>query len=296
MTVVALFPIGETRQLGECLGHITEMEIWEAVVVGAVQGLAEFLPISSSGHIVLTQFLLGMRPFPDGQESDVVLEVILHVGTLLSVLVYFWKTLWGLTRSLWTKEMVEERKWIALLALATVPAVILVLTPLGDLFESAYENPVLVSGLLLVTGSLLLAPKVIKAKSKELTWKSALVMGIGQAFAILPGISRSGSTITAGLLGGVEPKKAAEFAFLMSIPAIAGAVVFKLDEMKEKFAGEDVAAYGAGALAAFLVGLFAVFVVMEAVKRGKFAYFAYYCFAAGVAGMIWFGLINTGWK
>ena len=272
------------------------MEIWEAIVVGIVQGLAEFLPISSSGHIVLTQFLLGIRPFPEGQEADVVLEVILHVGTLFSVLVYFWRTLWRLTKSLWTKEMVEERKWIGFLALATLPAVVLVLTPLGDLFESAYQNPVLVSGLLLVTGSLLLAPKFIKTKSRDLTWRSSLVMGIGQAFAILPGISRSGSTITAGLLGGVEPKKAAEFAFLMSIPAIAGAVVFKLEEMKDKFVGEQVAAYGAGAVAAFLVGLFAVFVVMEAVKRGKFVYFAYYCFVAGVVGMIWFGFVNTGWK
>ncbi|GHC61224.1 undecaprenyl-diphosphate phosphatase [Roseibacillus persicicus] len=272
------------------------MEIWEAIVVGVVQGLAEFLPISSSGHIVLTQFLLGMRPFPEGQDADVVFEVILHVGTLLSVLVYFWKKLWRMTQSLWTKSMVDERKWIGFLALATLPAVVLVLTPLGDVFESAYENPFFVSGLLLITGALLLAPKVIKAKQRELSWKSALVMGVGQAFAILPGISRSGSTITAGLLGGVEPKKAAEFAFLMSIPAIAGAVVFKLDEVKEKFSGEDMPAYFSGAVAAFLVGLFAVYVVMKAIQRGKFQYFAYYCFVAGVLGMIWFGFVNTGWK
>ncbi|MGE9266759.1 MAG: undecaprenyl-diphosphate phosphatase [Verrucomicrobiales bacterium] len=265
------------------------MEIWKAIVVGVVQGLAEFLPISSSGHIVLTQFLLGMRPFPEGQEGDVVLEVVLHVGTLLSVVVYFWPRLWRMLKSLWTKDLAEERKWIGLLALATLPAVVLVLTPLGDLFESAYDNPVLVSGLLIVTGALLLAPRVIKARSRDLGWRSALVMGLGQAFAILPGISRSGSTITAGLLGGVEPKKAAEFAFLMSIPAIAGAVVFKLDEVKEKFQGADVMAYGAGTLAAFLVGLFAVYVVMAAIQRGKFSYFAYYCFAAGVVGMIYFG-------
>ncbi|MEM9081468.1 MAG: undecaprenyl-diphosphate phosphatase [Verrucomicrobiota bacterium] len=265
------------------------MEIWKAIVVGVVQGLAEFLPISSSGHIVLTQFLLGIK------ESGILFEVVLHVGTLLSVLCYFWRKLWALTQSLWTKEMEEERRWILYLALATVPAVVLVLTPLGDVFESAYENPVLVSGLLLVTGALLLAPKVIKAKSRELTWKGALVMGIGQAFAILPGISRSGSTITAGLLGGIEPKKAAEFAFLMSLPAIAGAVVKERDSFAE-MSGELVMPYVLGAGAAFLSGLFAVFVVMEAVKRGKFAYFAYYCFAAGILGMIWFGLVSTGWK
>lgn len=265
------------------------MEIWEAIVVGIVQGLAEFLPISSSGHIVLTQFLLGV------QSEGILFEVILHVGTLLSVLVYFRKKLWRLTQSLWTKEMVEERQWILFLGLATLPAVILVLTPLGDLFESAYDNPVLVSGLLLVTGSLLLAPKVIKAKSKELTWKTALFMGIGQAFAILPGISRSGSTITAGLLSGVKPEKAAEFAFLMSIPAIAGAVV-KEKEAFDKLSNDLLTAYLLGAVAAFLSGLFAVYLVLAAIRRGKFEYFAYYCFAAGVVGMIWFGLVNTGWR
>lgn len=265
------------------------MEIWEAIVVGIVQGLAEFLPISSSGHIVLTQFLLGV------QSEGILFEVILHVGTLLSVLVYFRKKLWRLTQSLWTKEMVEERQWILFLGLATLPAVILVLTPLGDLFESAYDNPVLVSGLLLVTGSLLLAPKVIQAKSKELTWKTALFMGIGQAFAILPGISRSGSTITAGLLSGVKPEKAAEFAFLMSIPAIAGAVV-KEKEAFDKLSNDLLTAYLLGAAAAFLSGLFAVYLVLAAIRRGKFEYFAYYCFAAGVVGMIWFGLVNTGWR
>ena len=280
------------------------MEIWEAIVVGVVQGLAEFLPISSSGHIVLTQFLLGTRPFPEGEEADVVFEVVLHVGTLLSVLVYFWKRLWKLTQSLWTKDFAEERKWIGLLALATVPAVVLVIAPvkfvanpetgesekvtLGDIFERAYENPILVSGLLLVTGALLLAPKVIKTKERPLGWKGALAMGIGQAFAILPGISRSGSSITAGLLAGVTPKTAAEFSFLMSIPAIAGAVVFKLDEFKERFTSELLGPYIAGTVAAFLVGLFAVAVVMAAIKRGKFQYFAYYCFVAGIVGMIYF--------
>lgn len=265
------------------------MKIWEAVVVGIVQGLAEFLPISSSGHIVLTQFLLGM------ETPGILFEVVLHVGTLLSVLVYFRGILWRMTRSLWTAELKEERLWIALLALATLPAVALVLTPLGDLFESAYSNPVLVSGLLLVTGALLLAPKVIKSKNREMTWKTALAMGVGQAFAILPGISRSGSTITAGLLGGVKAEKAAEFAFLMSIPAIAGAVVKEKDELTA-LPGELVMPYLLGAVAAFLSGLFAVYLVLGAIRKGKFSYFAYYCFAAGIIGMIWFGTVNTGWK
>lgn len=265
------------------------MQVWEAVVVGIVQGLAEFLPISSSGHIVLTQFLLGI------DSPGILFEVVVHVGTLLSVLVYFRKILWRMTRSLWTKELQEERLWIGLLALATLPAVALVLTPLGDLFESAYSNPVLVSGLLLVTGALLLAPKVIKAKEREMSWKIALAMGCGQAFAILPGISRSGSTITAGLLGGVKAEKVAEFAFLMSIPAILGAVVKERDHLSA-LPAELVAPYVLGALAAFLSGLFAVYLVLGAIRKGKFSYFAYYCFAAGILGMIWFGVVSTDWK
>lgn len=257
------------------------MEIWKAITVGIVQGLAEFLPISSSGHIVLTQFLLGIK------ESGILFEVILHVGTLLSVLVYFWKKLWNMTRSLWNPQLTEERSWIWMLGLATVPAVILVLTPLGDLFEGAYNNPVLVSGLLLVTGALLLAPKVIKPKEKELNWQTALFMGVGQAFAILPGISRSGSTITAGLLSGINPKKVAEFAFLMSLPAILGAVV-KEREAFADLSGELIKPYVLGATAAFISGILAIYLVMGAVKRGKLEYFAYYCFVAGIAGMIYF--------
>lgn len=259
------------------------MEIWKAIIVGIVQGFAEFLPISSSGHIVLTQFLLDIKE----EGSGILFEVILHVGTLLSVVLYFWKLLWGMTKSLWTPSMKEERNWILMLGLATIPAVLLALSPLGDAFESAYESPVLVSGLLLVTGALLLAPKVIKAKEKELNWKTAFFMGLGQALAILPGISRSGSTITAGLLSGVEPKKAAEFAFLMSLPAIAGAVVLKKDAFTD-LSPELLTPYFIGAAASFLSGLAAIFLVMGAVKRGKLEYFAYYCFAAGIAGMTYF--------
>jgi len=161
---------------------------------------------------------------------------------------------------------------------------------LGDVFERAYDNPVVVSALLLVTGALLLAPRFIKTKNRNLGWAGAVAMGIGQAIAILPGISRSGSSITAGLISGVEPKKAAEFSFLMSIPAIAGAVVFKLDEFKEKFTSETIAPYLAGAVSSFVVGILAVALVMTAIKRGKFQYFAYYCFAAGISGIIYFSM------
>lgn len=278
------------------------MSIWNAIIVGVVQGLAEFLPISSSGHIVLTQFLLGIREEGAEFQPDLGFEVILHVGTLLSVLIFFRKSLLNLCRSLYTASMKEERKMILWLGVATVPAVIAVKL-FQDQFESAYQSPFLVSGLLLVTGALLFVPRWLAGKAQEIGLKSSVIMGCAQALAILPGISRSGSTIAAGLVSGVKPEKAAEFSFLMSIPAILGGVVLTLKDrvevnMEEGSAiGEALkeaclsclsASYVSGALAAATVGLLAIYLVMGAVKKGKLEYFSYYCFLAGISGMIYF--------
>ncbi len=278
------------------------MEIWEAIIVGIVQGLAEFLPISSSGHIVLTQVLLGI------DEKNLAFEVVLHLGTLVSVVIFFRASLWKLCQSLWTKDMKEERMKIFWLGVATVPAVV-AYKLFGDYFKAAYDNPVLVSGLLLLTAALLFVPKMVKAKSAGIGAKSSLWMGVGQAFAILPGISRSGSTIAAGLMSGVKAEKAAEFSFLMSIPAIVGGFILTLKDVAEEVAvvdGVEVEkgwsaaldsclsqSYLAGALAAAVVGLFAIYLVMDVVKRGKLEYFSYYLIAAGITGMIYFSTIGS---
>lgn len=270
------------------------MEIWEAIIVGFVQGLAEFLPISSSGHIVLTQYLLGIREVGVEHQEGLAFEVILHLGTLVSVLIFFWSSLWKLVQSLYTKSMLEERKMILWLALATVPAVVAQLL-FGDFFDAAPGNPFLVSSLLIVTGLVLFVPRLIKGGAQRVGLKSSVVMGIGQAFAILPGVSRSGSTIAAGLVSGVKAEKAAEFSFLMSIPAIAGGFVLTMKKQMDVTGsfGEALRScfnlpYLAGAVAAAVVGLFAIYLVMGAVKRGKLEYFSYYCFAAGITGMIYF--------
>lgn len=272
------------------------MEIWKAIIVGIVQGLAEFLPISSSGHIVLTQYLLGIREVGSSHQPDLAFEVILHVGTLVSVLLFFRKSLWRLVQSLYTKEMLEERKKIMWLAVATVPAVIAALL-FKDVFDAVPGKPVLVSAFLYVTGLILFVPRLLKGKAAKIGLKSSLVMGIGQAFAILPGISRSGSTIAAGLVSGVKAEKAAEFSFLMSIPAIAGGFVLTMKDRMEETGSFSAALsscfntpYLAGAVAAAVVGLLAIYLVMGAVKRGKLEYFAYYCFAAATAGVLYFSL------
>ena len=274
--------------------NFSVMEIWEAVIVGVVQGLAEFLPISSSGHIVLTQYLLGIREVGSDHQPDLAFEVILHVGTLISVLIFFRPSLWRLVQALYTKELVEERKKILWLALATVPAVIAALL-FKDFFNAVPGNPFMVSGLLIVTGLVLFVPRLVRGRAERVGLKSSLIMGVGQAFAILPGISRSGSTIAAGLVSGVKAERAAEFSFLMSIPAIAGGFVLTMkDRMEETGSFEEAlksclsAPYLAGAVAAAIVGLLAISLVMGAVKRGKLEYFSYYCFAAGIAGMAFF--------
>ena len=161
------------------------MEIWKAIVVGIVQGLAEFLPISSSGHIVLTQYLLGIREVGAEHQPDLGFEVILHVGTLVSVLIFFRKSLWELTKSLKDPAMVEERKKIGWLAIATLPAVAAALL-FKDFFDSAPGRPVMVSGFLILTGLILFVPRLVKSGSSEVGLKHSLMMGMGQALAILP--------------------------------------------------------------------------------------------------------------
>lgn len=281
------------------------MEIWKAIIVGIVQGLAEFLPVSSSGHIVLTQYLLGIRTVGSTHQPDLAFEVVLHVGTLVSVLLFFRKSLWKLVQSLYTADMLHERKKILYLGLATVPAVIAALL-FKDFFDAAPGNPVLVSALLIVTGLVLFVPRFVRGGMSDVGFKGSVMMGIGQALAILPGISRSGSTIAAGLVSGVKAEKAAEFSFLMSIPAIAGGLVLILkdrvdlyqeqgmgmgDSLKQAVLSCLSTPYVAGAVAAGLVGLLAIYLVMGAVRRGKLEYFSYYCFAAGIVGMIHFSSI-----
>lgn len=269
------------------------MEIWQAIIVGIVQGLAEFLPISSSGHIVLTQYLLGIREVGAEHQPDLSFEIILHIGTLVSVLIFFRAPLWKLCQSLWTADMVEERKMIMWLGIATVPAVIAALL-FKDFFDSVPGKPFWVSAFLILTGLILFVPRFLKGQASKVGMKSSIIMGIGQAFAILPGVSRSGSTIAAGLVSGVKAEKAAEFSFLMSIPAILGGFVLNLKDKAEATGSYSEAlatcfnnAYLAGAVAAAIVGLLAIYLVMGAVKRGKLEYFSYYCFAAGIAGMIY---------
>lgn len=256
------------------------MSFLDALILGIVQGLTEFLPVSSSGHLVIAEALLKVK------QPGINLELLVHLGTLLSVMIYFRAQIFRLIKSLFVKEMRQERRIILLLIIGTIPAGLAGVL-LKDFFESTFSNPVETSIELIITGGILFLPRLVKAGTAGLTIPTVIWMGIGQAIAILPGISRSGSTIVAGMLAGVKPAEAAEFSFLLSIPAIAGAIVLGIPDMAA-ISSDLVMPYILATVVSFVFGLIAVYWVLSAVKRGKFEYFAYYCFAIGLVGLYLF--------
>lgn len=256
------------------------MTYFDAVLLGILQGLTEFLPVSSSGHLVLAQAILGVK------QPGVSFEVLAHLGTLLAVLIYFRLPIALLIRSIFDGNMKKERAVIGYLIIGTIPAGLAGLL-FRDFFEQAFSSPVMTSLMLFVTGLILLSTRFYRKGGKSIGVLSAIIMGIGQAAAILPGISRSGTTIAVGMASGVESSRVAEFSFLLAIPVILGAVVLKRNELLD-INSSLIGQYLAGMVFSFLLGLVAVHVVMTVVKRGKLDYFAYYCFAASGVGLYLF--------
>jgi len=257
------------------------MTLVQAIFLGLVQGFTEFLPISSSGHLALASHFLSV------ENPGLTFEVVLHLGTLLSVLVYFRPQLWSLCLSLFNPEMKEERQMITYLFIGTLPVAVIGLS-FKHQFESLSNQPRVVAILLCVTGGLLLLPRLFPKRrgDKSMTIRTSLIMGFGQAFAILPGISRSGSTIVSGMLSGVNPANAAEFSFLLAIPAIGGAAFMSLQDL-EGIDSSLTFPYLVGGVVSFISGLIAVYAVLSSIRKGKFEYFAYYCIAVGVIAFIY---------
>lgn len=256
------------------------MNYLDALFLGCLQGLTEFLPVSSSGHLVLAQTILGVK------QPGVAFEVALHFGSWLAVVAYFHNTIWRLIRSVFDSSMKSERRMIGLLLLGSVPAGVVGLTFKG-MIEGAFANPLLTSILLIVTGVLLLSSRFMIKGHSDVKILSAVMMGLGQALAILPGISRSGSTIVFGMAAQVEPAKAAEFSFLLSLPAIGGAMLLNAGDLASLDA-VTAGPYLAGMVASFALSVVAVFTVLAVIRRGRFSWFAYYCFAAGALGIYLF--------
>lgn len=247
------------------------------IVLGLVQGLTEFLPVSSSAHLVLVPHFLGWR------NPSVTFDVFLHGGTLLAVLIFFRKDLLGIVSGLFEKNHTESdyfRKLFFLLVLGTLPAAVAGIA-LKEQFESLFENVRTVSLFLMGTGGLLFLGSRLSGKSTlgSLSFRDAFVVGAAQAFAICPGISRSGATIVAGLWCGLSMQEAARFSFLLSIPAILGAVLVKAGDVTAGFFSPSVAA---GVAAAFVSGYLAIGFFMKAMDVKRLSYFSLYCFVIGV--------------
>ena len=273
------------------------MTVLNALLLGIIQGVAEFLPISSSGHLSIAQNLLGLKL--EGAD-DVFFDVLLHLGTLGAVFVAYWADI---------KEMVLEfcrmiqdmagggaprkipsaRRLILLIIVGTLP--LFLILPVTDLVEGLYSNTFFVGGALLITGLLLyFCDRARKGRKNERTATMAdvLLVGVGQAVATCPGISRSGMTICVGCFRGFDRRFAVRFAFLLSIPAVLGANILKIKDIVEA-GGIDVTllpGYLLGVAAAAVSGYFSIRLVRLVANKGKFGAFAYYCWAAGVITVI----------
>ncbi len=264
------------------------IEWTQALVLGIVQGLTEFLPISSSGHLVFGQAALGL------DKPQLFFDILLHIGTLAAVLVFYGKDAWRILRA-WLLSLAgrgddpvsARTAW--LIILGTLPAALVGLR-FEDFIESVFGSPRVVSFALLVTGALLFLTKSVAAGNRgedRMTWRDALLIGVFQAAAVMPGISRSGATIACALFLKIDREHAARFSFLLSIPAIGGAFLLKARHLAE-ISSSDLLPILLGAATAAGAGVIALSWLLRLVRGGNLRGFAYYCWAVGIAGVVWF--------
>jgi undecaprenyl-diphosphatase len=260
------------------------MNTVEALILGIIQGLTEFLPVSSSGHIELGKAILNIKT-----TDNLLYSIVVHAATALSTIIVFRKTMYDLFRGLLEFKNNESLHYTLKIILSMIPVGVV-----GILFEEKLEvlftgNVLLVGSMLIFTGLLLTFTYFSKNTTKNISYMRALIIGIAQAVAILPGISRSGSTISTALILGVDKEKATRFSFIMVLLPIIGATLLKLKDYLEtpSLAG-GISAYALiiGFLSAFISGLLACTWMIKIVKQGKLIYFAYYCFAIGFISII----------
>ena len=249
----------------------------EVIILAILQGVAEFLPISSSGHLVIGQHLLGIN------EPGMRLDLCLHMGTLLSIFVFYWRVIWRILRNF-------EYQYAIKIVLSAIPAII-VYGCFKDFVDGMFENTRMVGALLMFTGAVLIGTRYIPRGTKDVSVFRAILMGLGQALALLPGVSRSGMTLASARAGKVDPEKSAEFSFLMSAPLIMGGMLLEIHKaIKESAASSaDGLSWGVlilGALVAAVVGYFSLAVLVKALKGKWFWLFGPYCLAAGLLTLI----------
>lgn len=279
------------------------MSYFMSAILGFVQGVAEFLPISSSGHLTLFQYFFGM------EEPDQLFNVLLHFATLLAVCVVYWRDIWEMiveffrffgdlfSRRPRRGHPPEARRMVLLIIVGTLP--LFLVLPIQDQVEALGNNPIFVSCALLVTGCILfLSDQMARGHktAKTATLPDVLLVGLAQGVATIPGLSRSGCTISAGMVRGFDRKFAVRYSFLMSLPAVLGATLLKVLDVMEMEGGvpaENLPKYLLGMAVAAVVGYFSIQLVKLLADKGKFGAFAFYCWGAGAL----FILLNImGWS
>lgn len=271
------------------------MSYLQAIILGLVQGITEFLPVSSSGHLAILQSFFGL----ESTENHLLFDVLLHLGTLGAVLITYWGDIAGLTREglvhLHLKKPRRGQKpdplrqrMILFILLATLPLVLVVF--LRKAVTSLYENTFFIGFALLVTGGLLFAADRLGHGTKNernATLGSVMLVGLSQALATVPGLSRSGTTISVGMFCGFERSFAVKFSFLLSVPAVLGANLLTfIDAVQAGIDFSLLPVYLVGVLAAFVSGFFAISLLRILVQKSRFGSFAYYCWGAGLVTLI----------
>tara|TARA_R110002051_G_scaffold143507_3_gene216433 strand:- start:13925 stop:14722 length:798 start_codon:yes stop_codon:yes gene_type:complete len=264
------------------------LDTLDAIILGIIQGLTEFLPVSSSGHLELGKAILGDNSI---QEESLLFTVVLHFATALSTIVVFRKDIWEILSGLFQFKWNDESQFSAKIIISMLPAVFV-----GLFFEEQLEsffggNIRLVGFMLIITAVLLYFADKAKDTDKKVSFGNAFIVGISQAIAMLPGISRSGATISTSVLLGVDKSKAARFSFLMVVPLIFGKIAKDLMSGELNFDGENNMAMGAGFIAAFIAGLAACTWMIQLVRKSKLSYFAIYCLIVGLIAII-YGFTN----
>lgn len=268
---------------------IEKLDLIKAIILGIIQGLTEFLPISSSGHLVIGAEILNFH------EPGIAFEVFLHCGTLVAVIIVFRRDLISMVRSLFVSSVARREdpnlalsfQWNINIIIATLPAVVVGLF-LKDSIDRIFDTIIITFSMITVTGVTMVLTQFIHEKGAPVTRLRALLIGVAQALAILPGLSRSGSTIFTGMLLGVNRETAARFSFIMSIPAILGAVVLNLGELiATPPPTEELLAIFVGTVASLISGYFAIILLMRMIRKGSLEWFGYYCLVIATLGFGW---------
>lgn len=257
------------------------MDTLQAILLGIVQGITEFLPVSSSGHLQLAKELLGVE-----LENNITFDVTLHAATVLSTIVVLWRELWQLLRGAFSKHFNDEQRYILNVVVSMIPAGVVGVL-FADQIEALFSSLWFVGLMLLLTAALLSFAYYAKPRQRsEITTRDAFIIGLAQAAATMPGLSRSGSTIATGLLLGCEKSKVAHFSFIMVIPVILGKMLLDILSGEMAAMSVETGVLISGFVAAFVSGALACKFMIEIVKRGKLIWFALYCAVVGLVAII----------